>query len=472
MSFRSRTITVIGLCLVIFHKLFAHAPDLEAGVVIPQVICMNDSTHRYALYLPSYYYTSGEESWPVIYAFDAAGRGVVPVELLSAAAEKYGYIVAGSNVSENGPWEPILKAAEMMFKDTEARLHIDPSRRYTAGFSGGARVATSLAVLYGTFEGVIGCGAGFSRNYPAHFDLRFSYIGLIGNRDFNYQEMIALDERLSQFRVDHYIEEFDGNHEWPPEAVLSDAVQWLHFKAMKNELIWIDYGMREDFYEIQEKLIRLFMNNDSFYDAYLTCKKTLSYLDGIRNLNDIKAIHDVLWRNPEVQRQIRNRNRVLDEERAFYRSYQSAFEDYRRNFEDSMTPVKPLKWWREQLKTANRFIERGPSPFDTLMGWRMIDFMWRSAYMNYENVLGTDFSNTAAYYLDIWAQVQPDAISPYFFLAGHYARGQKFSKAMEALNKAVRNGLEDAALIGADPSLALMKGFPEFDRLLARLSPP
>jgi hypothetical protein len=99
--------------------------QIEAGKVISNLVCLNDTNHSYALYLPSYYYSSDQEEWPVIYAFDASARGVLPVDLFTEAAEKYGYIIAGSNVSENGPWEPILRAAENMLKDTEARFYID-----------------------------------------------------------------------------------------------------------------------------------------------------------------------------------------------------------------------------------------------------------------------------------------------------------------------------------------------------------
>ena len=449
---------------------FAAVEEPEAGKVIRQVSCRADSEHHYALYLPSYFYQSGEEEWPVIYAFEAAGRGDLPVELFSEAAEKYGYIIAGSNISENGPWETILMAAEMMITDVEARFKVDKARRYTAGFSGGARVAAALAILYGTFEGVIGCGAGFSSNYPPNFDMQFSYIGLIGNRDYNFQEMMLLDDKLSTFRIDHYICEFPGSHEWPPALVLKDAVQWLHFKAMKNDLIWIDYGMREDFYELQQSIIQNLLDEGRKYDAYMECLKTLSYLDGIRRMNDIITWADDLWKSPEVKEEMKNRRNILEEERAFYYQYHEAFAAYRYNLEDSMTPIKPAKWWREQLKIANNKIHRGNSPADTLLGRRMIDFMWRSAYMNYESVQGSNYQSLSLFYLDIWAQVQPDAVSPYFFMARTYAREGKSARALKELEKAINRGLDDPAIIENDPWLASLSPLPEYQRLVNKIS--
>jgi hypothetical protein len=54
--------------------------------------------------------------------------------------------VAGSNNSRNGPMPEIQAAVSALLTDTEARFPIDSRRVYATGFSGGARVATGLAM--------------------------------------------------------------------------------------------------------------------------------------------------------------------------------------------------------------------------------------------------------------------------------------------------------------------------------------
>ena len=137
---------------------------LKLGVVIPKVICGAQPEQSYALYLPSHY--TREKRWPIVYAFDPGARGSMPVELMKDAAERYGYIVAGSNNSHNGAWEPEADAAQAMFQDTHRRLTIDNNRVYFAGFSGGARLASSLAQRCNCAAGVLLNGAGFSRSAP------------------------------------------------------------------------------------------------------------------------------------------------------------------------------------------------------------------------------------------------------------------------------------------------------------------
>jgi hypothetical protein len=58
------------------------------GVVIDTVVCRSNALQSYALYLPSYY--RSDTAWPIIYAFDPAARGALPVQLLVKAAEKNG----------------------------------------------------------------------------------------------------------------------------------------------------------------------------------------------------------------------------------------------------------------------------------------------------------------------------------------------------------------------------------------------
>src|SRR5450432_626781 len=81
----------------------SRAADLSQGQIVDSVECALDNTQHYVLYLPSNY--TPARQWSVILAFDAGARGRMPVERYRQAAEKYGYIVAGSLNSRNGPWE-------------------------------------------------------------------------------------------------------------------------------------------------------------------------------------------------------------------------------------------------------------------------------------------------------------------------------------------------------------------------------
>ena len=80
----------------------ARAQDLPRGTIVDDVKCGTDPAQSYALYLPSAY--SADRKWNLLIAFHPGARGRAMVEKYAAAAEQYGYIVAGSNTSRNGPW--------------------------------------------------------------------------------------------------------------------------------------------------------------------------------------------------------------------------------------------------------------------------------------------------------------------------------------------------------------------------------
>src|SRR5215510_1879698 len=146
---------LITLVLLAWRALAAEFPT---GQIIPEVKCAADALQSYALYLPTKY--DPAQAWPVIFAFDPGARGQVPVERYQAAAEKYGYIVAGSNNSRNGSMEGSMAAVRAISADISARFTVDRRRVYTAGMSGGARVAMAVALgSNGQIAGVMASSA-------------------------------------------------------------------------------------------------------------------------------------------------------------------------------------------------------------------------------------------------------------------------------------------------------------------------
>ena len=172
-------------------------PELQTGVVISKVVCAGHAEQSYSLYLPSAY-TSGRR-WPIVFVFDPLARGDLPVRLMKDAAERYGFIVAGSNNSRNGSWKVQIEAAQAMSADAQGRLSVDTRRVYFAGLSGGARFAAALAQRCGCAAGVILNSAGFT---PAGAAVRpgesFSVFATAGSTDFNLGEVVEMDAKLRE----------------------------------------------------------------------------------------------------------------------------------------------------------------------------------------------------------------------------------------------------------------------------------
>jgi hypothetical protein len=209
--------------------------SLEKGKIIPSLVCRVDPSQSYALYLPSNYTPS--KAWPIIFFFDPHAKGTDPLERYKDLAEKYGYILAASNNSKNGnAWELTQQIASNFFYDVEQRVNAAKLRIYTAGFSGGGKVAASLANFNGGIAGVIACGAPLPFQKDA-LKNRFDLFGVAGRGDFNYTEMRQINGTLDNWQLRHQLITFDGKHEWAPKESMQEAFMWFELNAMKDKLI-------------------------------------------------------------------------------------------------------------------------------------------------------------------------------------------------------------------------------------------
>ena len=206
------------------------AQEMPRGQIVDEVKCAADPSQSYALYVPSNY--SPDRSWSLLVGFHPAARGRAIVEAYRAAAEQYGFILAGSNNSRNGPWQVSAASAQAMSADLGQRFSIDPKRFYLTGLSGGARVAMGVAAGTKAIAGVIASSAGYPDNQPRK-TVPFAVFGTAGTEDFNYIEMRLLDRALT---TPHRVVVFEGGHTLPPANVALEAIEWLELHAMKTGL--------------------------------------------------------------------------------------------------------------------------------------------------------------------------------------------------------------------------------------------
>jgi predicted esterase len=259
--------------------------------VIGEVTCAADPSQSYALYLPRAF--SPDRTWPVIIAFDPGGRGRTPVERYQAAAEQYGFIVAGSNNSRNGVAN-LEKIISTLTTDVATRLPIDPKRIYTAGMSGGSRVALTIGLAAKDIAGVIASSAGYPDSKPRK-SVPFPIFATAGTDDFNHIEMRLLDRALT---TPHRLVIFEGGHTWLSSDLAVEAVEWMEVQAMKS-----GRKPRDD-----EEIDRIFSkrlagiaaaSNDK--DRYVALQSLVADFTGLRDVAAQASTAAVLGRDKAVR---------------------------------------------------------------------------------------------------------------------------------------------------------------------------
>jgi len=284
----------------------ADAQEIARGVVIDAVTANDDPTQSYALYLPSDY--TPDRAWNLLLAFHPGARGVAFVEKYRAAAERYGYIVAGSNNSRNGSWETITRAVRAVSRDLGKRFVVDAERVYLTGHSGGARVAMEVALGPNNIAGVIASSAGFPDAKPRK-SVKFPIFATAGVDDFNYLELKRLDAVLTS---PHHLAVFDGGHVLPPDEVAREAIEWLELQAMRDGRRARDQALADTLFGARRQRA----TDERDPAARLTALRSLSSdFKGLCDVSGVEAAAAALERDPET-RQAAARDRAALEAEA------------------------------------------------------------------------------------------------------------------------------------------------------------
>jgi dienelactone hydrolase len=272
----------------------AYGQDLPRGQIIDSVKCLTQPAQQYALYVPSGY--SPVRQWSAIFAFDPGARGRAGVERFQAAAEKYGYIVAGSLNSRNGPWEPSLEAAKAVMADVMKRFSIDRKRIYTAGQSGGARVALGIALESGQIAGVFASSAGFPDEVQK--SVPFPIFGKTAVDDFNYLELKALDRVVT---TPHRVVVTEGGHAWMSSQTALEAVGWMEVQAMKSGLRPRDPKLMDEVFSARVAQANAQKNG---LDAVLALESLAADFQGLKDVSKFTQRAAALRNQKDVQREI------------------------------------------------------------------------------------------------------------------------------------------------------------------------
>jgi dienelactone hydrolase len=288
------------------------AKDLHSGEIILSVKCTQNPEQSYALYIPLHY--EPDKKWPIVYVFDPAAHGSIPVELMKEAAERYGFIIAASNNSRNGPIDLQQKAGQAMWDDTHARLAVDNDCVYFAGFSGGARMAALLAQECACVQGILLNSAGFSPYSPPSAKDRFAVFLTAGMSDFNYDEIIKLEKTLGNLGISHFLRRFNGSHGWAPKDVWQEAFAWMRLAAMKNGRQPRDEKFITTEIDLALRRAQTLEDSGSAYYAWQNYREVSDIFQGLIDTKKIDARTAILENDVKVREGQEQEEKELDEQ--------------------------------------------------------------------------------------------------------------------------------------------------------------
>lgn len=427
----------------------------EKGKIVEKVVCNLDKATNYALYLPSTYDTT--KNYPLIVAFDSHGDGLIPVKLFKEQAEKYGYIVVGSNNSKNGlSWENNDAIFKSMITDIKERFKINESRIYTAGFSGGSRVASSIAIFEGGIAGVIGFSAGFP-NLNQPINNTFDFLGVVGSSDFNYNEMNQLEEDLKTTNLKHYLIVFNGKHEWPSADIMPDVFYWLEFCAYRNKLAEVNPRVISEFEKICESEIELFKSKNDKFSEFKMYLKMICYLDKISETQKYIVKKDELEKSASVQNELRLIEAETKKEQSLQQFYLDAMSK------------NDIKWWEKEVSKIKNNILQNSNKRESFLYQRVLSYLSICAYSFSSSALQSQQLDQAQRLISIYILVDPENTDPHYFQAELSAMKNDTVTVFKSLEKAIDLGFNDLNKLQGDMNFTKFQSMPEWVNLMNKI---
>lgn len=343
----------------------------------------------FALHIPAGY--DEDKKVPVIFIFDPHARGNLPVSKYSDLADEFGYALAGSNQSMNNqPIEDGLKYYNEMMAGVKNQIDIDGSRIYAMGFSGGARVAVSIAIQEKEVQAVIGAGAGFPaiQRMPSP---DFYYFGMVGYEDFNLGELINNDRVLSRSGFDNELVIFDGGHEWPPDDVMREAFFALEIRHLADAGK-TNNGLVTEAIDYYNTKIEALTSEDRYFDAAETAERAASVLGPVVNTDDFKSQIRSFKKNPRYREDLSAMVRTLEKEAGLKNNYLAAFEN------------KGPAWWKGEIEKLKKPMD---DIFEERLNRRLEAFLGLMAYMMSGKAISEKDFDQAQKTLEVYRLIEP-----------------------------------------------------------------
>ena len=442
---------------------FTQQITLKKGVIIDSLAVNDSITESFALYLPSKF--EMEKSWPVVFVYDAKGRGKQVLSMFREAAEKEEFILAASNtVHDSLTISKNVLISQNMFQTLFAMVPVKKNGVFTAGFSDGARLASLMPTFLKEIKGVISMSSSvpnyavLSRNNPFHF------VGIVGNEDFNYTEMLSGQKVLKNLRFQNNLIEFDGGEVWPKKDKIAAAMSLLKLGQMLKGNWPKDSLYIKQAYTSHLGAISSLVKNNNPFRANRLLEEISPIYKNLLGVDSLKQNSKTLKKTKLYRGQNRSVNNVLFKEALIKEDYVYYLE------EDILTyNYNNLGWWQYKMEQLDKY-NKSSNVYEQKMGKRL------KGYINALIADNIDIVNTATV-IDaealnfLWmlsTVTAPKSYDAYLKIISFNAKIADYGTALFYLEELLKNGYTNKDELYALKDTALFRLTPEFNKMVAK----
>ncbi len=436
----------------------AQVTYLQKGSIIDSVPIGQNTSESYALYVPKSVRPS--DPVPLVFIFDPAAHGTYGIQPFLKASETYGYVLVCSNNSKNGPNDTNLEIANRLFQKVISDFNVDPHKMYTAGFSGGARLASTLAVVTKKIQGVVACGAGFSSDSPyLPFNEDFSYAAITGYDDMNFSELIKTKGWLNKLGISNELFIFDIGHQWPEQEQLLEAFDWLQLEAIKKGIATKDMLLLQTLYDKFYVKARKFEEGNRLLRASYEYERLLRNFNRYFQMDSIQNRYNEMLATKSYGKEKKMLNQYLADEVSHWLKYQKRF---KKDLEKGNTK---LSWWNTEINKLTTSMQT--EDFQKKAMFKRLLYKISAAAFETATITNTNLTlEQKILCFDIAIVCRPN--EPYLYLKQieFYLLKKNQEMAFDYLERLLNTGFRNFEYLNKSTLLAPLRQDPRFSQLM------
>ena len=406
--------------------------------------CVADTSIHYSVYVPL---TDSKKLLPTIIFFDPHAQGYKPVEAYAQLAAKYGYLLIGSNDMHNGQSASETEKIVLgLINEIENQYHTDADRIYLSGFSGGAKVAMMYGINIPEIKGVVACGGSIIPGLKP--DSTFCFVGMVGNKDFNYLDMQQTLATFNKMQIPFTSLTFNGKHEWPTADDFENAFKALEVNAMRTGFTSIDEAWLKTVYkEIVDSA-----NNCMALGEYVKASELIGRVQGwFGNVNNdmrLSAFLNNLSNNPMYHNQLAKIKDLAEKEVSLRSQFIGSIEN------------RDLDWWVNEIENFKKSIA-SKDEYVSLTSHRLMAYLSMVSFSLINSDILNNQQEKALKKLKIYEMVDPDNYDVYLMYARYYLLIGDRQKMVESYRTAVAKGFDEVENYTSTSSWKLLFSQPE-----------
>lgn len=453
---------ILFLFICITQVLVAQEITLKKGVVLDSISINDSIAETYAIYLPKDFST--EKAWPTVFVFDSQGRGGRAVQLFRKAAEEQGYIIAASNnIQEEETFINNVKVGTRLMSTVFNYFPVDKRGVYTAGFAEGAKVAGVLPAVFQNVQGVMAIGDSWINIDYINNQARFSFVGLAGYEDHNYNKIQETVFLLSKAGLNASLYPYNGSHEWPFNDIIYNALGNFTLQAMEKGLRPRDPAIVQTLYTEELGTVERYLRMMQPYKAF----ELLEIMEG--KYSNYGKEDEIKRKQKEVRRSRLFRNQRRNYVDAEIKEAQT-MEEYLYFFDQDVLSAnfENIGWWNQQVKDLQE-MQQGEDQAEAEMASRILGKFQSLTKIAFEELkkqkAGIDPLIFTAILQTVFDKEDPQG---YFNIISLSGQDGDYYTALLYLEDLLKTGYDNMEALYNIPGTLDLKLSPEYNHLIKK----